>query len=192
MFNETSCVPVGGVGQRDFLFDIYWTINIGLFSIAGFAMVTAQERPCYFGAKLFTHALIGLDVVTWLMFLYSYLYTGCTTRDWNKLKFFIVRILVIQGVPFACLLALAYHVEICNAAFCDESETLGTFLYMTAAIWEVVMQAFGTATLIHVRNRCDCCRKRFYSNESLHVGNYVERYALLTILCIGECVVALT
>ena len=55
-------------GQRDGIFELYWMINIGLFAICGFAMVTGQERPCFFVGKVFGMALLGLDVVTAIMY----------------------------------------------------------------------------------------------------------------------------
>ena len=83
-------------GQRDGIFELYWILNIGLLSIAGFALSTAEQAPCYFGFSLLAHALIGLDVLTVLMYLYVYLYDGITSKRWNKMRQFVLRFVVVS------------------------------------------------------------------------------------------------
>ena len=182
-------------GQRDGLFELYWIINIGLFAIAGFTMVTAGQAPCYFALNVFVHAVVGLDVVTFLMYIYVTLYDGATSRRWNKLKAYLLMTLIIQGLPFVLMCYAAYDLSPCNEAFCETDHVIvGNIFFLTAACWELAMTCFGTGIVVACR-RCpgeNCCRKHFATNQSMHVGNYVERYNLLTILCIGECVVALT
>ena len=150
-------------GQRDGIFEIYWIINIGLFCMCGFAMVTGQEKPCFFVARVFSFGALGLDVVTFLMYMYVGLYDGITTKRWNTLRTYLVRVAIVQAVPFACLTYFAYNASasVCNEAFCAENTVQSNALYLLAAVWDVGMSCFGIGLEITIRrsSKIPCCKK---------------------------------
>lgn len=150
-------------GQRDGIFEIYWIVNIGLFCMCGFAMVTGQEKPCFFVARVFAFGALGLDVVTFLMYMYVGLYDGITTKRWNTLRTYLVRVAIVQAVPFACLTYFAYNdsASVCNEAFCAENTVQSNALYLLAAVWDVAMSCFGIGLEITIRrsSTLPCCKK---------------------------------
>ncbi len=46
------------------------------------------------------------------------------------------------------------------------------------------MSCFGVGTEIMVRRASKCCTRLFHSNQSMHVGNYVERYVFRVAGCV--------
>lgn len=51
---------------------------------------------------------------------YVLLYDGIVSKNWNKFRLYIIRVLIIQAVPVGCLITFAYGgAGVCNEAFCQ-------------------------------------------------------------------------
>ena len=152
-------------------------------------MLLADER-------YFLIAVISLDGLLAVMYLYHFVMHGIRTRDWRHMfTWMIAEVTVTQLIPVIMgIVLLVDDAASCNTNFCskgfyllDDPNTILTIM----AVWDFLGSLVLRMIFVIFSRVIPCCRKSL-AIFPMHIGNLVERFELLIILCLGEQVVALT
>ena len=183
-------------GQRDMVFELWWLCNIVLFSLAGASLVLGQVAPCYWVHRVFIGCAVCTDCLQILMYLYHFCAHGVRTSEWLEMKtWFVSEVVLTQFVPMAMgVIILVLDTGSCNTNFCGKGLYLDVdpaTLINVMAWWDYV-GSFVLKLVFLVMVRVIPGWSKQFKVFPLQVGNVIERFELLTILCLGEQVVALT
>ena len=185
---QRICSFVNRWGQRDGIYEIFWAINISLFAIAGFAMVTAQKAPCFFGSTYFIAACIGLDANYILMYMYCTVAHGRRTRRWGPvIRFMTVDVLCFLLPPICVLSYLASVGTVCNAEFCqtDGGMDRAIRLFFVASFWDYLAHWLGYTAMAWLERRIPALHKCYGMNYPVNTENFVERVECLILMFVS-------